>query len=84
MKIITKSEDRTTYLCKIDKTEHEVIQYVIEHDDFFNKHFDVMSNSTECVIIKKEDMSVDDCIKYLNHCFANEMISLVIRGEKIK
>lgn len=84
MKVISKSEDDTTYLFKISKMEDEVIQYIVHHDDVFNQKFDVMSNGAECVIIKKENVSIDDCVKFLNHCFANEYVSMIIRGEKIR
>ena len=86
MKLITKSDDNTTCLFKVDKMEDEVIQYIIHHDDVFNQKFDVMSNGSECVIIQKPNvsMSVEDCVGYLNHCFANEILSTIIRGEKIK
>ena len=84
MKVISKSKDDTTYLFKVTKTEDEVIQYLIQNDDVFNQNFDVMSNGIECVIIKKQKVTVDDCVKFLNHCFANELVSQAIRGEKLK
>ena len=84
MKIVTKSEDDKTYFLKISKKEHDVINYVINHDDNFNKKFEVITNTLECIIIQKGDVLVDDCIGFLKHCFANDVISQVIREEKIK
>ena len=84
MKIISKSEDEKTFLFKVTKMEHEVIDYVIEHDDTLSKNFEILTNKTECLIVQLSGSTIGSCIGYLNHCFASEVVSQIIRTTKIK
>jgi hypothetical protein len=83
---ISISSDQPIYVIKLNKREQQVIEYIINNDDIFNENFDVINteHTREYVIIQKSVFTVSDCIKYFNHCFANDMIELSIRSEKIK
>ena len=86
MKVIRKSDDETTYVIKLNKREQQVIEYVINNDDKFNRNFDVFDTESigEYIIVENSTLPVSYCLEYLNYCFANDMIDLAIRREKIK
>lgn len=73
-------------ILKLTKKEFEIVQYIIVNDDTLGSNFDVIvhSDTLTCIITQLSDISIDTCISYFNHCFANEMLSSMIRFDKIK
>ena len=85
MKVIQIINEKSCVL-KLTKKEFEIVQYIIVNDDGFEPNFNVLvhSDTSTCVVTQISDISIDTCIGYFNHCFANEIVSSMIRFDKIK
>ena len=83
MKIIWRSDNHKDYVIKFNKKEIKVIEYIIKIDEFFIKKFEVHNiNSTDYLFVQKNDISIDDCISYLKHCFAKDAIDSLLGLDK--
>jgi len=85
MKLVWKSDDEKNYVIRFTKKEIEILEYILRTDDSFNKNYEVSNISkTDYLFIQKESRTIIECIDYLKHCFVSEVISSVLRLEKIK
>jgi len=85
MKTIWKSDDEKSYVIKFNKKELKTLVYILATDNSFNLNFEVDNiDENRYLITQKATVNIVNCLDYLKHCFANEIIDSIIRKEKIK